>query len=56
MFLVRGSVHTGLLTCSPCRTGKLEMLKAALLCLWKFMYIWKSLLNEYLKKKKKDIK
>lgn len=49
-------MYTGLLTCTPGRTEKLEMLKTAPLCLWKFIYTWKSLSKEFSKKGKKGQK
>lgn len=41
-----GSVHVGRRPGSPGREEMLEMLKAALLCLWKFIHTWKSLSRE----------
>lgn len=41
-----GSVHIGHLPCSPGRKEMLEMLKAALLCLWKFIHTRKPLSRE----------
>lgn len=41
-----GSVHVGRRPSSPGRKEMLEMLKAALLCLWKFIHTWKSLSRE----------